>query len=96
MKKRSLLLQGKLFCYSIARRKLGHCDAEALACDFAAICCDLSEIKPIWKDNVVRVQKGNVAEFAAVQSGYFEDRIRRMMPEAKSKHEAALLAQLKS
>jgi glycosyltransferase involved in cell wall biosynthesis len=38
---------------------------EALACGLPVVCYDLPEIRPVWKDRVTWVRKGDTAEFAA-------------------------------
>ena len=64
-----LLLKSKLFLLPSHEENWGIVIGEALACGLPVICYDLPEIRPVWKDKVTWVRKGDTAEFAAAVLG---------------------------
>ena len=60
-----LLLKSKVFLLPSHEENWGIVIGEALACGLPVVCYDLPEIRPVWKDRVTWVRKGDTAEFAA-------------------------------
>jgi glycosyltransferase involved in cell wall biosynthesis len=61
----TLLLQSKVFLLPSHEENWAIVIAEALACGLPVICYDLPELRPIWKDKVKWVRKGDIEGFAA-------------------------------
>jgi glycosyltransferase involved in cell wall biosynthesis len=61
----TLLLKSKLFLLPSHEENWAIVIGEALACGLPVICYDLPEIRPVWKDRVTWVRKGETVEFAA-------------------------------
>jgi len=63
-KKVEMLAKSKVFLLPSYEENWAIVIGEALAAGVPVICYDLPEIKPIWRDNVIWVSKGNKREFA--------------------------------
>jgi glycosyltransferase involved in cell wall biosynthesis len=60
-----LLLQSNVFLLPSHEENWAIVIAEALTCGLPVICYDLPELRPIWKDKVKWVRKGDIEGFAA-------------------------------
>jgi glycosyltransferase involved in cell wall biosynthesis len=78
-----ILCESKLFLLPSHEENWAIVIGEALGCGIPVICYGLHEIKPIWEDKIIWIQKGDIKAFAAAVLALLKDNQRQETMENK-------------